>query len=115
VAYRSAARQRSRNEDTIAVAMKELLLETVLRNWSLGSCNSWTTTMETGGVFYVVRPENLSGRQLGRPRRLSVESQPAKRRLGGWCEMAASLGVVQLSVDRECRCEEKSSVLHGRL
>jgi hypothetical protein len=24
---------------------------------------------------------------------LSIESQAAKRRLGGWCEMAASLGV----------------------
>jgi hypothetical protein len=27
-----------------------------------------------------------------------VESQPVKRRLGGWCEMAVSLGVSQLSV-----------------
>jgi hypothetical protein len=30
----------------------ELLLETVLRNPLLGSCNSWTTTMETG-VFHM--------------------------------------------------------------
>jgi hypothetical protein len=27
------------------------------------------------------------------------ESQPVKRRLGGWCEMAASLGVSQLRVE----------------
>jgi hypothetical protein len=27
---------------------------------------------------------------------LSVESPPMKRRLGGWCEMAASLGVSEL-------------------
>jgi hypothetical protein len=32
---------------------------------------------------------------------MGVESQPVKGRLGDWCEMAASLGVVQLSVDRE--------------
>jgi negative regulator of sigma E activity len=31
---------------------------------------------------------------LGRPSQLSVESHPVKRRLGGWCEMVASLGVV---------------------
>jgi hypothetical protein len=30
---------------------------------------------------------------------LSVESQPVKRRLGGWYEMAASLGVSELSVE----------------
>jgi hypothetical protein len=57
------------NSETTAVAMKqsckhastmvELLLETVLCNQLLGSCNSWTTTMETG-VFYVARAEELS-------------------------------------------------------
>jgi hypothetical protein len=31
-----------------ASTMIKLLLETVLRNPLLGSCNSWTTTMETG-------------------------------------------------------------------
>jgi hypothetical protein len=31
---------------------------------------------------------------------LSVESQPVKRRIGGWCEMTASLGPSYLSVDR---------------
>jgi hypothetical protein len=46
------------NNETEAVAMQrrgkhtsttiELLLETVLRNPLLGSCNSWTTTMEMG-------------------------------------------------------------------
>jgi hypothetical protein len=29
----------------------------------------------------------------------SVESQPVKRRLGSWCEMAASLGVTQLRAE----------------
>jgi hypothetical protein len=52
------------NNETTFVAMQrrskhasttiELLLVTVL-----GSCNSWTTTNETG-VFYVVRDEELS-------------------------------------------------------
>jgi hypothetical protein len=36
-----------------------------------------------------------------------IENQPGKRRLGSWCEMAASLGISQLLVE--------SSVLHGRL
>jgi hypothetical protein len=32
---------------------------------------------------------------------LSAESQPAKRRLGGWCEMAVSLGLtVSQSVEK---------------
>jgi hypothetical protein len=45
-----------KNKETTVVAMQrlskhasttvELLLETVLRNLLLGSCNSWTTTME---------------------------------------------------------------------
>jgi hypothetical protein len=38
----------------------ELLLETVLCNSLLSSCNMWTTTMETGVFFYVVRAEELS-------------------------------------------------------
>jgi hypothetical protein len=60
--------QRPRNETT-AVAMQQrgkhasttiqLLLETVLCNPLLGSCNSWAATMETGGVFYVVRAEEI--------------------------------------------------------
>jgi hypothetical protein len=51
------------NNNTTAFAMQrgckhasttiELLLETVLCKLLLGSCSSWTTTMETG-VFYVV-------------------------------------------------------------
>jgi hypothetical protein len=56
---KAVAMQRPRNEnETTAVAMQqrsnhafmttELLLETVLCNPLLGSCNSWTTTMETG-------------------------------------------------------------------
>jgi hypothetical protein len=32
---------------------------------------------------------------LGRHSWLSVESQPVKRRLGGWCDITASLGVSQ--------------------
>jgi hypothetical protein len=50
--------QRPQNNETTAVDMqwhgkhnsttKELLLERVLCNPLLGSCNSWTTTMETG-------------------------------------------------------------------
>jgi hypothetical protein len=37
------------------------------------------------------------------PVKLPVQSQSVKRRLGGWCEMVASLGVVscQLSSARE--------------
>jgi hypothetical protein len=38
----------------------ELLLETMLCNPLLGSCNSWTTTMETEVFFYVARAEELS-------------------------------------------------------
>jgi hypothetical protein len=58
------------NDERTAVAMQhrgehvskiiELLLETVLCNPLLGSCNSWTTTMEMDGVFYVVLAEKLS-------------------------------------------------------
>jgi hypothetical protein len=39
----------------------ELLLETALCNPLLGSCNNGN-----GGVFYVARAEELSGRQFGR-------------------------------------------------
>jgi hypothetical protein len=49
--------------------------------------------METG-CFYVVHAEEISRRQLGRRSDLSVESRTVKRRLGGWCEMAASLRAV---------------------
>jgi hypothetical protein len=58
------------NNETTAVAMQqhgkhafttiELLLEMVLCNPLPGSCNSWTTTMETGGVFCVVHAKELS-------------------------------------------------------
>jgi hypothetical protein len=58
------------NNETTAVAMQrrgkrasttiELLLEKVLCNPWLGSCNNWTTTMEMGGVFYVVLAVELS-------------------------------------------------------
>jgi hypothetical protein len=49
----------------------ELLLKTVLCNLLLGSCNSLTTTMETG-LFYMwfVRRSYLA-RQLGRPSQFS--------------------------------------------
>jgi hypothetical protein len=46
-----------------------------------------------GYVFYVVHAKELPGRQLGQPSELLVECQPVKRRLGGCCEMTASLGV----------------------
>jgi hypothetical protein len=52
----SVATQRHRKHDSTTI---ELQLETVLCNPLLDSCNSWTTTMETG-VFYVVRVEELS-------------------------------------------------------
>jgi hypothetical protein len=53
-----------------------------------------------GDVFYVVRAEQLSRRQMGNPFELLVESPPVKRRLRGWYEMAASQGVIcQLSAE----------------
>jgi hypothetical protein len=73
----------------------ELLFKTVLCNPLLGSCNSWTTTMEMGvflcGPCQGVILKTAEVTQL-------VKSHPVKRRLGGWCEMATSLGVSQLSV-----------------
>jgi hypothetical protein len=58
-----AMQRRSKHASTII----QLLLVTVL-----GSYNSWPTTMETG-VFYVVRANELSLRQLGDP--VSCHSQ----------------------------------------
>jgi hypothetical protein len=68
------------NNETTAIAMQlpgkhasttiVLLSETVFRTWSVQRGykeDSWSE--------------------------LSAESQPVKRRLGGWCEMATSLGV----------------------
>jgi hypothetical protein len=57
-----------------------------------------------GGVFYVAHVEKLKRRQMGQfssvvSCQLSAESQPVKRRLGGGCEMAASLGPSQLRAD----------------
>jgi hypothetical protein len=59
-----------RTKETTAVAMQrhdknasttiELLLETVLCNLLLGSCNSWTTIIKTGVFFSVVRAEESS-------------------------------------------------------
>jgi hypothetical protein len=56
VAYRPFVRQSphettavaTQQRDKHASTTKELLLETVLCNTFLGSCNSWTTAMETG-------------------------------------------------------------------
>jgi hypothetical protein len=59
MAYRPIARQRPRNKnETTVIAMQwhgkhastttELLLEMVSCNSLLGSCNNWTTTLETG-------------------------------------------------------------------
>jgi hypothetical protein len=54
------------------------------------------------GVFYVVHAEcykqgQLSSRAEVVSCQLSVESQPVKRRLECWCEMATSLGPSQMS------------------
>jgi hypothetical protein len=67
VLYRPVARQV--NNETTVVAMHrrgnhasttiELLLETVLCNPLLGSCNSWTNNGNEG-CFYVFRAEELS-------------------------------------------------------
>jgi hypothetical protein len=58
------------NNKTKAVAMQqhskhafttiEFVLEMELCNLLPGKCNSWTATMETGGVFYVGNAEELS-------------------------------------------------------
>jgi hypothetical protein len=48
--------------------------------------------METG-FFYVVPAEELKKEDnWSNPVQLSVESQPVKRTLGSWCEMATTLG-----------------------
>jgi formate/nitrite transporter FocA (FNT family) len=73
VAYRPIARKDlETNNEMATIAMQqhtkhtstsiELLLETVLCNLLLGSCNSCTTTMENGNrsVFYVVHAKKLS-------------------------------------------------------
>jgi hypothetical protein len=108
VAYGPVYRQKPRKKnETTVVAMQwhgnhapttvDLLLETMLRNPLLGRCNSWTTTMETR-VFSMWSLLRSYHDNWGRPSELSVESQLVKRRLGGWFEMTASLGV-ELRVD----------------
>jgi hypothetical protein len=87
------------NSETAVVAMQrsvkhaytitELLMENVLCNPLLGSCNSWTTEWKRVCCIcdscreVILKTTGVS--QL-------VESKPVKRRLGGWYEMAASLG-----------------------
>jgi hypothetical protein len=61
-------------------------------------------------VFYVVLasvPRSHLEDNWGNPIswQLSVGSQPVKRRLGGWREISASLGVSQLSVE-SCSARE---------
>jgi hypothetical protein len=87
VTYRPVARQNLETDnETTAVAMKrrckhasttiELLLEMMFSAWSIPRSyleNNWR------GPFNC---------------QLLVESQSVKRRLEGWCEMAASMGVV---------------------
>jgi hypothetical protein len=73
----------------------KLLLEIVLCNPLLGTCNSWTTTMENGVFSMCSVPwsylEDTGATQL-------VFSSKSLG-LGGWCDMAASLGLSQLSVE----------------
>jgi hypothetical protein len=112
----------------------ELLLEMVLCNPLLGSCNSSTTTMETG--FFLCGPcqgviwKTIGATQLvvscqliGSSAREAekrwlcssidseltelVESQPVKRRLGDWCEMATS-PVVELREFCTGGCEDRT-------
>jgi hypothetical protein len=47
----------------------------------------------------------------------SLKNQPAKKRLGGWCEMAASLGPSQLSyqltrMDARVRLWKENFICH---
>jgi hypothetical protein len=51
-----AMQQRGKHASTT----RELLSEKMLCNRLLGSCNSWTTTMETEMFSYVVRADELS-------------------------------------------------------
>jgi hypothetical protein len=55
------------------------------------SVSKWVSSVE-GWQFCWARQETL--RRDGAIVELSVESQPVKRRLGGWCERATNLGVV---------------------
>jgi hypothetical protein len=80
----------------------ELLLEMVLCNLLLGSCSNWTTTVEMGVFSMWSVP-----RSWGNPFQLSVESQPVKRSLGRWCEIATSLGPSHLRIGSWVElCEE---------
>jgi hypothetical protein len=63
----------------------ELLWQTVYAPETVG-LQQWKR-----GYFYVSVPRTYLEDNL------SVESQPVKRRPGGWCETAVSLGVTQLS------------------
>jgi hypothetical protein len=94
------------NNETTAVAMQqrdkhasatiELLLETVLGNPLLGTCNGWTATMETEEFSMWSVPKSSLEDNLGH----SFENKPVNRRLGFWCEMASSLEIsCQLSVE----------------
>jgi cytochrome bd-type quinol oxidase subunit 1 len=57
----------------------------------LSSCNSWITTMDTGVFSMWSMKRSYLEDNCSNP---LVESQPVKRRLGDWCEMAASLEVI---------------------
>jgi hypothetical protein len=75
------------NTETTVVVMQqsgkhdstiELLLETVLCNPLLGSCNSWTTTMETGVSVMSSIPRSYLEDNWGDPvrRHSRVKAQP---------------------------------------
>jgi hypothetical protein len=119
-------------DETTAFAMQErgkhasttieLLLETVSFNPLLGSCNNWPTTMEIGVFSSWFVPRSYLEDNWGYPRSCQFTWKPVKRRLGGWCEMAASLGGSQLSEEfclgccevRTWACETlKSSLLEA--
>jgi hypothetical protein len=52
-------------------------------------------------VFFVGSVSRLYSGTSDRLRSVQFEGQPVKRRLGGWCEMAASLGPSQLLLVEE--------------
>jgi hypothetical protein len=69
------------------------------RRFLRGPCHSYATKELLGEVFPVWSVPRLYNEQLRLPESLEMEV----RRVGGWCEMAASLGVSHL--EQQVTCE----------
>jgi hypothetical protein len=93
-------------------------METMFSVWSVPRCYKQVSLKQRSSCWLELSVDQLrvtstpielsDVKYLVCQRASSVESQPMKRGLGGWCEMAASLGACYLSC-------QLTRILHGRL